>query len=89
MVRISVRVTPGAREDVVSGWRDGTLLVRVRAAPEHSKANDAVCRLLARALGVPGSHVRIARGATSRQKLLDIEGLDEEAILRKLSGPSR
>jgi uncharacterized protein YggU (UPF0235/DUF167 family) len=87
MVRIAVRVTPGAREDSVSGWRDDTLLLRVRAAPENSKANEAVCSLIADLLEIPRSSVQIARGATSRQKLLDIEGLDEKVILRKL--PSR
>ena len=57
MARIAVRVTPGAREDAVVGWQDDTLQIRVRAPAERGKANDAVCRLIAKALGLPGSSV--------------------------------
>ena len=83
--RVRVKVAPGARADVLVGWREGVLRVRVRAAPEAGKANDAVCRLLAGVLGLPPSAVVIARGATSREKLVRIEGLDDDEVRRRLS----
>ena len=89
MARITVRVTPGAGEDGVTDWRDGTLRVRVRAPAERGKANDAVCRLIAKALGLPRSNVSIARGTTARGKVLHIEGIDDEETRRKLGMPSR
>jgi hypothetical protein len=89
MARITVRVTPGAREDSVTGWQDSTLRVRVRAPAERGKANDAVCRLIAKALGLPRSSVGITRGATARRKIVQIEGIDDEEARRKLGMPSR
>jgi len=89
LARITVRITPGAREDAVVGWQDDTLHVRVRASAERGKANDAVCRLVAKALGLPGSSVSIAHGATARGKSLLIEGIADEEARRKLGRPSR
>ena len=89
MARIAVRVTPGAREDAVVGWQDEALRVRVRAQAERGKANEAVCRLIAKALGLPRSSVSIARGATARGKILHIEGIDDEEARRKLGQPPR
>ena len=89
MARITVRVTPGARDDAVVGWRDEALRVQVRAQAERGKANDAVCRLIAQALGLPGSSVSVGRGTTARGKILHIAGIDDEDARRKLGRPSR
>ena len=89
MARITVRVTPGAREDAVVGWHDEALRVQVRARAERGKANDAVCRLIANALGLPGSSVSIAHGATARGKILLIKGIEDEEVRRKLGMPTR
>ena len=77
MARITVRVTPGARDDAVVGWQGEALRIRVRAQAERGKANDAVCRLMAKTLGLPTSSVSIARGATARAKILHVEGIDD------------
>lgn len=47
---------------------------RVRAAPEKGEANAALEALLAKALGLPKSHVRVARGGKARLKTVEIEG---------------
>jgi uncharacterized protein YggU (UPF0235/DUF167 family) len=65
------------------------LLVRVRARPERGKANDSVCRLIAKALAVPTRNVDIATGATGRRKLVVIEGLDYDEVLRRFDFPPR
>jgi uncharacterized protein YggU (UPF0235/DUF167 family) len=69
--RLAVRVTPGARTEVLE-IADGRLLAKVRAKPEDGKANAAVLDLLAQALGVATSHLDLLRGATSRDKLVRI-----------------
>lgn len=69
--RLSVRVTPGARTEAVA-IADGCLLVKVRTKPEDGKANAAVLDLLARALGLATSRLRLLRGATGRDKLVQI-----------------
>jgi uncharacterized protein (TIGR00251 family) len=73
MARLSVRVTPRASRDAVEGFdADGTLRVRVTAAPADGAANAAVAKLLARALDLPGRDIVLISGATARQKVFEI-----------------
>ena len=58
--------------------------MRVTAAPEDGKANDAVVMLLAERLGLTRGAVRVAGGATSRVKWIEIEGLEEAELWRRL-----
>jgi hypothetical protein len=91
-VILAVRLTPRGGADRVDGWgRDDAgrvfLKARVRAAPVEGEANAALEVLLARALGVPKSQVRVARGATQRLKQVEIEGLDESGLHAALGPP--
>lgn len=70
--RIALRVTPRARRNAIS-VEDGAIRVHVTAAPEDGKANEAVVRLLARALGVAKSRLVLVRGTTSRDKLFRLD----------------
>jgi uncharacterized protein YggU (UPF0235/DUF167 family) len=87
MARITVRVTPGARESSIGEWRDGVLRVKVREKADKGLANEAVRRLLAKALGVPPSAVALVRGAASREKAFEIESLDDGEVRRRLGAP--
>jgi Uncharacterized conserved protein len=70
--RLAVRVTPGARMEALE--IDGDMLsAKVRARPEDGKANEAVRRLIASALGVAPSRIELLRGATSREKQFRID----------------
>lgn len=71
--RLAVRVTPGARQEALEIAGD-RLLAKVRAKPEDGKANAAVLNLLADALGIAPSRLGLLRGATSRNKVVQIEG---------------
>ena len=78
-VAVTVRLPPKAGRDGIDGVEtlaDGraVLKVRVRALPMEGEANAALCRVLARALGVPPGRVEIAGGATSRIKRVKIVG---------------
>ncbi len=69
---LSVRVTPRASRDEI--LRDGPeLKIRVTAPPEDGKANAAVTKLLAKALGLPKSRLTLIRGETSRDKSFRID----------------
>lgn len=87
MAYLKVRVTPGARESAIGEWVDGVLRVKVRKVAEKGRANEAVTQLLAKALGVAASDVVLKRGATSREKLFELAGLDEAEIRRRLGAP--
>lgn len=69
--RLALRVTPGARVESVE-LGDARLLVKVRVKPEDGKANAAVLELVAAALGIATSRVRMLRGATGRDKLVQV-----------------
>jgi uncharacterized protein YggU (UPF0235/DUF167 family) len=62
------------------GERDGAVVIRVTAAPVDGKANDALCRLIARAAGVAPSRVTVVRGHTARDKVLAVEGVDPQEL---------
>jgi uncharacterized protein (TIGR00251 family) len=81
-----VRVRASARRDELAGRRDDVLLVRVTAPALDGRANRAVCRLLAKRLGVATSRVTIVRGERSRDKVLEVEGTDQKAVDAEL-GP--
>lgn len=80
MSRLRVRLQPRARADEVVGEREGAVLVRVTAPPVDGKANEALCRLIAKKAGVAPSRVTLVRGHTSREKTLDVEGVDIAAL---------
>ena len=62
------------------GERAGAIVIRVTAPPVDGKANAALCAFVARAAGVPPSRVRVVRGATSRDKVVRVEGADADAV---------
>jgi uncharacterized protein (TIGR00251 family) len=68
---IEVRVTPNARREQVT--LDGErFLIRVTCPPEDGKANKAVTKLLAKAIGVPPSRLVLVKGQTGRDKLFQV-----------------
>ena len=71
---IEIRVTPNASADRMTlpeGYAK-VVSIRTTATPEHGKANEAVLRLLAKALDLPVSSLALVRGATSRNKLVKV-----------------
>ncbi len=69
--RLALRVTPGARSESIE-LGTTVLLVKVRTKPEDGKANVAVLELLAKALGTATSKLHLLRGATGRDKLVQL-----------------
>jgi hypothetical protein len=84
-VLLHVRLTPRAAREQVTLLDDGTLAVRVSAPPVDGRANAALERAVAGALGVARSRVSLVRGARGRDKTLRVEGLDGAAVRRLLA----
>jgi uncharacterized protein len=76
ITRLRLRVTPGARNAGIAGRHGDGWKVRVTAAPEKGRANDAVVRLLADVLGVARDDVTIVAGHGSRDKVVELAGID-------------
>ena len=66
---LSVRVSPRAKHNEVTGVSDGALLVRTTAPPADGKANKTVVKMLSRYLGVAPSRIRLLRGHRHRDKV--------------------
>jgi uncharacterized protein (TIGR00251 family) len=62
------------------GERAGAVVIRVTAPPVDGKANAALCALVARAAGVPARNVEIVRGHASRDKVVEVAGMGENAL---------
>jgi uncharacterized protein (TIGR00251 family) len=85
-VRFAVRLTPRSAVERVEHATDGVLKVRVMAPAVEGSANASLIRLLADELGIARRDVRIVAGASSRQKLVIIDGVDPEAIVARWPG---
>lgn len=85
MGTVEVRLTPRGGRDELVGMREGVLLVRVAAPPVDGKANAALCRLIAKRVGVAPSRVTIVRGEKARDKVVRVEGIDEHSLIHALA----
>ena len=83
--RLQLRVSPGAGRSEVVGRHGAAWKVRVTAAPEAGKANDAVVRLVAGTLGLPRRDVEIVSGHTARDKIVAVAGLEPNETERRLA----
>ncbi|MBM4275669.1 MAG: DUF167 domain-containing protein [Deltaproteobacteria bacterium] len=88
--RLLLLVSPGARRTQVVGLQGDRLKVRVAAAPEKGAANQELLAFLAERLQVPRNALRLALGAQSRAKVVEVQGLEPELRerLEKLAKPA-
>jgi uncharacterized protein (TIGR00251 family) len=87
--RIAVYIQPRASRTELAGTHDGAIKIRVAAPPVENAANRAVIDFVAEQLGIAKGRVRIVSGTTGRRKLLEVEGLTQDVIIRKLGLPAQ
>src|SRR5262245_62355333 len=87
-VRISVHVRPRSSRSAILGVRETSLEVSLTAPPADGAANAELIKLLARALDVQRGAVSIAVGASSRAKVIEVNGIQPADVLARLSGAS-
>jgi uncharacterized protein len=63
------------------------VLIRVTAPPVDGRANEALCRLVAKKAGVAPSRVSVIRGHTARDKLVRVDGVEAPALRAALGLP--
>jgi uncharacterized protein len=80
VLRLSIRVRPGATRPGVGGEYDGALVVAVRERAVDGRATEAALSSLAREFGVRRRQVRLVHGRSSRDKVVEIEG--DPSVLR-------
>ena len=83
---LAVRVSPRAgRTEIAEVMADGTVKIRLTAAPVDGEANQQLIRFLADALKVPRSRIEIVAGATGRDKIVSVLGLDAATLQRRIA----
>jgi uncharacterized protein (TIGR00251 family) len=86
-VRVGVHVQARASRTEIVGVHGTALKVRLQAPPVEGAANDALVALFADRLGVPRRAVRVVAGASSRGKIVEIEGTSEAAVRALIAAP--
>ncbi len=84
LVRLKVKVVPGASRTEIVGRLGDALKVRVAAPPEGGKANREVVAVLAAQVGLPLAAVSVVVGQSSPAKVVAFRGLDEAALRARL-----
>lgn len=84
-VLISLRVTPKSSKNAVTGFKNGLMLVAVRASPAEGEANAAVIATISQALGCSKSSVTLVRGHKAREKQVHVVGFTIAHIKEKLT----
>ncbi len=82
--RLRLRVSPGATRTELAGRYGDAWKIRVSAAPERGRANQAVVRLLADRLRVPRESLSVVSGQASRDKVVELRGLARSEAERRL-----
>ena len=88
IAKISLRVYPDAARSQIVGFSGGILRVKVAAPPVKGKANKELIAFLSQLLGIGKSSLAILKGHASRNKVITIDGLRQEAIKKRLSPSS-
>jgi uncharacterized protein (TIGR00251 family) len=81
---VSVRVLPRSSKEGVAGFEGGVVRIRLNAPPVEGKANDALVRFLAKAVGVPRDRVTLVTGERGRSKIVRVAGVTREALMAAL-----
>jgi uncharacterized protein len=83
-MKLQIKVIPSSSKNCIAGWLGDTLKVKVQAPPEKGKANNAVIKVLEKALDLPKGCVEITSGATSTIKTVSISSADESLLQNSL-----
>ena len=81
-VTIEIRLHPRAGRDRIAGVINNRLKIDVSAAPIKNKANRSMIKLLSKTLKVPQDAIVIKRGATGRNKLIEIRSISIEKVTK-------
>jgi uncharacterized protein (TIGR00251 family) len=82
--RLVLHVQPRANAPGLAGRHGDAIKVRLTAPPADGAANDELVRFLADRLGVPQRAIRLVAGRTARRKIVDVDGLSNDEVARRL-----
>jgi uncharacterized protein (TIGR00251 family) len=83
-VLLWVKAVPGASRDEITGLVGDRLKVRITAAAQSGQANKAICKLLAKMLGIKPRQVTIESGQTNPEKIVRLQSIDPATVQHRL-----
>lgn len=83
-IQFKIKVQPRASKNEITGLQGDALKIRLTAPPVDGEANEACIKFLAGYFKVPRKQVSIISGLTSQHKLIEIEGLTQETLIKSL-----
>jgi uncharacterized protein (TIGR00251 family) len=87
MARVTVKVHPRAKRSGIAGRLGDAYKLDLAAPPVDGKANDECVRFFAELAGVSRSAVRIVKGATSRMKVVEVQGVEQGELDKRCITP--
>ncbi len=80
--RIRVFAQPRASRNALCGMRENELKVALTSPPVDGEANRALCEFFSSLAGLPKRAAEVVKGETSRHKVVGLEGIDKERLLK-------
>jgi uncharacterized protein (TIGR00251 family) len=77
---LKIKVIPNSKQNLLVGWEEDVLKIRLKAVPDKGKANDELISFLSKILDIPKNHIQILNGHTSRLKKLQIDSFDDKML---------
>lgn len=87
--RLEIRLKPRAKNDRLTVTGPGTVDIAVTSPPVDEKANEHLVKLLAKRLGVSKSAVTLLRGGHSKNKVVVVEGMSSEEVMKRLGNSNK
>ncbi len=84
MAALRFHIVPNAKQTKVMGAHGSAIKIKLRAPAVEGKANAALCRFLAEQLEIPERAIVLERGHKSREKIIRIDGLNEDDVRSRL-----
>ncbi|GAB4184830.1 MAG: hypothetical protein Tsb0015_01350 [Simkaniaceae bacterium] len=77
-----VKAVPKSTQNKIIGWEGKYLKIKLQAAPEKGRANEALIQYLSKILSIPKKDIAMKSGASSRLKQLIIHGIFPEDLIK-------
>lgn len=83
-IQFSAAIQPGASRNQILGIHNHSLKIKLTSPPVDGAANQSCIKFLAKTLGISPSRIAIVKGETSKNKIIQIEGIDSQTFMNTL-----
>ena len=84
--KLHIRVYSGSSKNMITGYKDDILNIKITTRPEKGKANETLIKFLSDRLSIAKSRITISKGITSRNKIVLIQGMSTQDAISCLTG---